>query len=296
MSFLAIDIGGTNIKVGIVSESGSVTESFEKPTPMESFEALCQVLGQIIDWGMGYSIKGIGISQPCSTDPKTGECMSEGALGYILHRNIKDFAAKYSGLPVAVDNDGNCAAAAELWIGGATELQNFAFVVCGTGIGGAVIKNRSIQYGSRLFAGEFGMMINQYDVETGKYKIWSDNGATISVVQDYARRTGQPEKSLNGKMVFDLAEDGDPVASACVHAFYTHFAVGLHNIQHVYDPERILIGGAVSQRADLIPRIDAILDNIYNELSIGCSRPSIAVTPLGPDANLIGAVYPFMKN
>lgn len=295
MPYLAIDIGGTNIKVGLISSEGHVSETYEVPTPQSSFEALKDVLFGIVDRSKAFEIDGIGISQPCGTDPVTGACLSEGALGYIIHNNIRQVLAEYTGLPTVADNDGNCAAIAELWLGGCRQVKDFVFVVCGTGIGGAVIKNREIHMGANLFSGEFGMMINQYDVETDTYTIWSHTGSTQAVVKAYATAKGIPETSINGKWVFDQEHMGDPVAVRCVKHFYAHFAVGLLNIQHMYDPEKILIGGAITMRPDFIVRLQQALQSICPSFSTSYHMPKVETTGLGPQANLLGAIYPLLK-
>jgi glucokinase len=295
MSYLAIDIGGTNIKIGIVSEEGVVTEAYDMPTPRTNFEDLKLALYKILDWSRDFHVKGIGISQPCATDPRTGQCLSGGALIYILHQNIRDLVEAYSGLPAVAANDGNCAAIAELWIGGAKHVDDFAFVVCGTGIGGAVIINREIQQGSKLFAGEFGMMINEYDVESDSYNNWSLKGSTYAVIKAYADAVGEPESNFTGRWVFDAADHGNVIAEKCVKAFYGRFAVGVHNIQHTYDPSKVIIGGAIISRPDFITRLKLALDRIYVQADYGCSHPQVEVSVLGHHANLIGAVFPLIK-
>lgn len=295
MSYLAIDIGGTNIKVGIISEEGVVSEAFDLPTPRTDFEDLKIALFKIIDWGQDFHVKGIGISQPCATDPVTGQCLGGGALLYILHQNIRDVVADYSGLPVVAANDGNCAAIAELWIGGAKHIDDFAFVVCGTGIGGAVIINREIHQGAKLFGGEFGMMINEYDVETDRYSTWSNNGSTYAVIKAYADAVGEPVSSFTGRWVFDAAENGNATAAKCVKAFYGHFAVGIHNIQHTYDPAKVILGGAIISRPDFMIRLTEALDRIYTQFDHVISRPNVEISALGHHANLIGAVYPLIN-
>lgn len=295
MAYLAIDIGGTNIKVGIVNDAGAVSEAYHLPTPKTNFEDLTSEIFKIIDWSRAFNIKGIGISQPCSTDPLTGECLSEGALRYILNRNIRDAVESYSGLPSVAANDGNCAALAELWIGGAKDVKDFSFIVCGTGIGGAVIIDRQIHQGSKLFSGEFGMMINSYDPETETGTTWSTNGSTNAVIKAYANAVGEPDGNFDGKWVFDQAETGNIIAQKCVKAFYYHFAVGIHNIQHTFDPEKIIIGGAIVARANFLEKLKDAQEKIYLLFNHGWSHPTVEISALGHHANLIGAVYPLLS-
>ena len=101
---------------------------------------------------------------------------------------------------------------------------------------------------------------------------------------------------LNGKIVFDRDEAGDEDAAFCIDYFFQIFAYGLHNIQHVYDPDLILIGGAISERPDFVPSIERALDDLYGQMNGLMSRPTVAACGSGNDANLIGAVYHLLQN
>ncbi|MDH8676821.1 ROK family protein [Fusibacter bizertensis] len=291
MNYIAIDIGGSAIKAAIVNSEGMILEKTSTPTPMTNYDDLISELTTIVNWAMAISpIDGIAMSQPCVTDAKTGEALSEGALIYINGTNpSKDLGEKYN-LPYSADNDGNCAALAEVWIGRAKDVNDIALVVCGSGIGGAVVLDKKIYSGNRRFAGEFGFIINGYESD-GTPIIWSANGSTLSLVKNYASKTNKEVKSLNGKLVFELAESGDIKAQESIDHFFKMFAYGLHNIQHVYDPELILIGGAISNRPDFVKNIELEFDKLYEQLFGFMSRPNVAICACGADANLIGAVY-----
>lgn len=291
MNYIAIDIGGSLIKAGIVTDEGVILEKMSVPTPKTDFDSLMEALTDIVEWARLISdIGGIALSQPCVTDAKTAEALSEGALIYIKNTNPAKVLGDKYGLPYSAENDGNCAALAEVWIGRAKDANNMALVVCGTGIGGAVVIDRKIIGGHRKFAGEFGMCITGFEPD-GKPIVWSKNGSTTALINDYAQASSQDPNTLNGKIVFARADDGDEVAEACVAHYFKIFSYGLHNIQHIYDPELILIGGAISSRHDFVERIDRELDVLYTQLLGLMSRPKVAICACGADANLIGAVY-----
>jgi len=296
MNYIAIDIGGSSIKAAIVNSKGQLIEKMSLPTPTTNIDDLINELSTIVEWSQSLStIEGIAISQPCVTDAKTGLSLSEGALVYIRDTNpAKVLGEKYK-LPYAAENDGNCAALAEVWIGRGKNIDNFALVVCGSGIGGSVVLDKKIFHGDKKFAGEFGMCITEFDVE-GKPVVWSESGSTLALVRDYTNRTGNDIKLFNGKIVFNLAENGDKIAKQCVEKFYRTFAYGVHNVQHIFDPELILLGGAISARPDFVDRINKELDLLYTQLSGLMSQPSLAICACGADANLIGAVYHLLQN
>lgn len=291
MEYLAIDIGGSAIKAGIVTSEGALIHKTSVPTPITQYEDLYNTLEDIVKWAMDHSqIQGIALSQPCVTDSKTGEALSEGALIYIRDTNpAKDLGLRFN-LPYAAENDGNCAALAEVWMGQAKDVNDMALVVCGTGIGGAVVIDRKIISGYKKFAGEFGMFILGEN-EMHKPMSWSEMGSTLALVLDYARQTGDSPTELNGIAIFERAALGDEIAQSCIDRFFKVFAYGLHNIQHVYDPERIILGGAISTRTDFITRLEVALDALYVQIPLLLSRPNLAVCACGADANLIGAVY-----
>lgn len=296
MAYIAIDIGGTQTKVGLVTAEGEILSRHLQKTPKGQYEALKETLIEVINWGLqeaarlGKTVKGLAFSLPCATDHLTAQSLSEGALIYIKHENPAKDMGELFNLPYSAENDGNCAALAEVWLGGAKEVSNMALVVCGTGIGGAVVIDRKIQHGKRNCAGEFGMIITGFD-EAGQIVSWSLNGSTFALVKDYATRKGVAVEAVDGKMVFDLADGGDPLATQCVNRFYDHFVIGLHSLQHVYDPELILIGGGISSRKRLIEDLEAAMDRLYADYTEVLTRPEIQVCHFEADANLIGAVY-----
>lgn len=296
MAYIAIDIGGTQIKYGLITGEGTVMAKGLGNTPKEDYPALLETLKTVVHWGQemagkqAVALEGIALSLPCATDHVSARALSEGALIYIKGENPAKDLGDYFKLPYSAENDGNCAALAEVWLGAAKDVSNMALVVCGTGIGGAVVIERKIQHGKKNCAGEFGMCITGFD-EAGKLVSWSLNGSTFALVKDYAHRAGVSVESVDGKQVFDLADNGNPLAIECVNRFYNHFVIGLHSVQHVYDPEIILIGGGISGREQLIYEIEKALDHLYSEFTEVLSRPEVRVCQFGAEANLIGAVY-----
>ena len=291
MNYISIDIGGTAIKAGVIDSEGEILHKMSVPTPKASYDALFHELCQIVEWAKSLTeIHGIAVSQPCATDSRTGQALSEGALIYISGTNPAKRLGEHFGLPYAAENDGNCAALAEVWIGNAKDVKNVALVVCGTGIGGSVIVDQKIISGKRNFAGEFGFFIAGFEPD-GRPMTWSGNGSTTALINTYSKVTGEDVNRLNGIIIFERAEAGEEAAMKCVDDFYRVFAYGVHNIQHVYDPERILVGGAVSARPDFISRIEAQIDTLHSQLFGLMSKPELRVCACGADANLIGAVY-----
>ena len=182
-------------------------------------------------------ILGIAVSAPGAVDVSTGVIGGKSAVSGIHGPAWIEELQKCFGLPASIENDANCAAMAEVTFGNGRGCKNLAFVVCGTGIGGAVVIDGKICHGSHLYGGEFGCMVMRDD--EGKLSTFSLQASTMSLVRRV--RKVYPDQEWDGRRVFEEAEKNDSVCRAAVSCFYRKLAEGIYNIQHVYDPERILL-------------------------------------------------------
>ncbi|MBF4692674.1 ROK family protein [Fusibacter ferrireducens] len=290
MKYLAIDIGGTNIKYGLVSSAGEITFKNKEKTDKTSLENLVMQLSDIIENFKARSIafKGIALSVPAPVNAVTGEILGRGSMPFLLNESLNQILGKTYNLKITSENDGNCAALAEVWLGAAKSCKDIALVVCGTGIGGAIIKDRKIHRGKHLYAGEFGYSILD-SRDRKNLKTWSHIASTKAMIDQYCELKGV--KGVSGEAVFESAELGDEIAQKVIDDFFFFNALGLHNIQFNYDPEMILLGGAISSRADFLEKLEAHLDIIYRSFDYGGVRPVIAQCEFSNDSNLLGAVY-----
>ena len=136
----------------------------------------------------------------------------------------------------------------ECWIGAAKDEKDCAFVVCGTGIGGALVKDKKIHSGVHKHGGEFGYCLVDIDVHNQKYLSWSRAGSTFAVTKFIADRKGISMDNFNGIKAFELYDNGDEIAIEEVNRFFRYMAIGIFNIQYTYDPEVIVLGGAICER------------------------------------------------
>ena len=193
--------------------------------------------------------------------------------------NMKKLLSEATGLEISMENDANCSALAEGWIGTAKDVDNFVSIVLGTGIGGAVVINKRILRGKNLHGGEFGFM-----------QVTDDKGED-GLVRRVARRKGIPVSELTGQLVFEMEKEDYEVKEE-VAGWFKGVAKGIYNIQYILDPEKILIGGGISIRNDFIERVNQYLELMKNEestLDIKVEKCKFA-----NDANLIGALYNFL--
>lgn len=285
MDLAAIDIGGTTIKIATWKDNQLQDKhAVDTPKDLESFyQVLTNEVNKIKE---NTDIKGVAISSPGAVNQKTGIIGGSSAIPYIHNFKIVDELEKRFGLPVSIENDANSAALGELAEGSGKGCDSMAFFVIGTGIGGALIINHKVWHGAHLFGGEFGYMI------MGDHTL-SELASPVSMANRYNERTG---KHLDGKTIFELADQDDPVASDVRQTLIHSLAVAIYNIQHSFDPEKIVLGGGISNNPELIPLLNKEIDRLKDGLDLVTLKPDIVLCKLKSEAYLRGAVADFEQN
>lgn len=288
-TFLAIDIGGTFIKYGLVDEQAVILESGREAAPKE----LSALLDLIDDLAQKYpQSDGIAVSSPGAVGDD-GIIYGSSALPYLHGPNIKELLEEKIKKPIFLENDANCAAFAEIWKGAAQGKKDIMVIVIGTGIGGSIMKDGKLHKGSHLHGGEFGYMLLDSS-KNGRNNTWSRRASTAALIRSVAEVKKAAPDSLTGEQIFTMAEAGDQDCIQALEEFYHLLALGIYNLQYVYDPEIILIGGGISAREELITMIDDNLNDILTGIPDAKIKPQIAACHFRQNANLVGAVYGFM--
>lgn len=291
-NYLVFDVGGSAVKYAVMNELGNILAKGSFPSIPDDFEKFKKnIIKVVLEMKEKFSVEGIAFSCPGGVDSVSGVIGGASALPCIHGPNFKEVFGHACDLPVEIENDANCAALGEVWIGAAKDNQDVLFIVIGTGIGGAVVKDRAIHKGKHLHGGEFGYMV--YKADGKKMQTWSNLASTRALVEHAALLKGVND--LDGKKVFQLAEAGDQACLEAIDQFYFYLAQGIYNLQYVYDPEKIIIGGAISSRSDLIERIYDKIDIILDAVQIANVRPVMETCHFHNDANLIGALYHFLQ-
>jgi predicted NBD/HSP70 family sugar kinase len=286
-----IDIGGTSIKVGVLDKLGKIYYKDE----LKVYQEIEEFTKIIFDWIENikekYDIEGIAISSPGAVDVKTGIIGGASAIPCIHGPNWKEILFNKFNLNVSIENDANCAALAEAFNGSGKDIKDIMFVVCGTGIGGAIIHNGEIHHGRNLHGGEFGYMI--MEEEDGNFKNFSEVASTMSFVRKV--RSYYNDDSWDGIKVFSEAEKGNKICEEVIDKFYLNLAKGIFNLQYIYDPDIILLGGAISERENFTDEINKKLDYLLENIKIAKVKPVIETCKHKKDANLIGALANFLS-
>lgn len=292
-TYIGIDVGGSSIKAALVDEKGGLSHPQKIKTP-ENLETFYQIVDELVkNYQKLSNPVGIALSMPGAVDCETGIIGGASAIPYIHGPNIKAELEARCQLRTEMENDANCAALAEVWIGNANDVNDSMFVVIGSGIGGAVIKDKKVHRGIHLHGGEYGYAIQAFDEENSSFQTWSDMGSTIALVNRVAKEKRISPETLEGTWIFEHVND-DETCRKHVNKFYYSLAVGIYNLQYIYDPEVIVIGGGVSAQPDLVEQINQRMDIILEKIEIAHVRPVIRTCKYHNDANIIGAVYHWM--
>ncbi len=288
--YIAFDIGGTFVKCGIVDENAQILHSTKEKTP-KTLDGLMDVIETYSD--TCPDAEGIAISS-CGAVSYEGVIYGSSSLPYIHGPNIKELVSERTKLPVSIENDANCAGYAEVWKGAAKGKKDVMVMVIGTGIGGSIFKDGLLHKGAHLHGGEFGYMLLTTNYSDSN-DVWARTASTKALVRKVAKAKQLDPDELSGEEIFSMAESGDEDCIRAIDEFYHLLAVGIFNLHFIYDPEIILIGGGISARDDLIININKKLDAILSAIDLAKIKPNIAACELRQNANLLGAVYGFMK-
>lgn len=294
-NFMVYDIGGSAVKWSLINIEGRIIRS-GLLNIADDIEVFLNILAEEVnEYKEEFNIEGIAVSAPGAVDSETGIITSKSAVPYLFGVNIKERLSEITGLKVEVENDANCAALGECWLGAAKDNDDSAFIVCGTGIGGAIVKNKSIHRGNHMHGGEFGFCIVESDVSNNKMLNWSEVGSTYALVKAIAGRKGIPVHEFNGKKAFELYDLGDAIAVEEINKFFTYMAIGIVNIQYIYDPEVIIIGGAISERNGLIEEVKKKVQYILKDNEYAKVIPNVKRCIHGNNANKLGALFNFLQ-
>lgn len=301
MNYLAIDIGGTTVKVAILNKEGKIISSDKYSVSFDNYETpiLSTVLKSIDIFIDKYNIKsfeGIGVSATGQVDVNTGTVIGTGGniKNYKGAQIKKELEAKYK-VKTTVINDANAAVLGELFLGKGRGYKNIVMITVGTGIGGGIVVNGEILNGHLGIGGELGhFSINNKGIKcscknNGCYERYASMTALIKRVEDELNITG-----ISGKEIFDKVTYDEDIR-AIVESWIDDISTGLVSLIHIFNPQIILIGGAVSEQKELF--IDKVSKKVKEKIMPNFAKDlEIEGAKLKNDAGVVGALYNYLKD
>lgn len=293
MRYLSFDVGGTNIKYSLIDTNGNILKS-GKYTTITNREEFLNKIEDIVKEN-SEKIEGLAFSMPGVIDVDKGHMITGGALYELYDYNFKEELEKRIKIPVEIENDVNCVALAEKWLGNAKENKNFICLTIGTGVGGALFINDKIVRGAKYSAGEFGFMITERLKNTADSTLSMRGSVRGGLIKSYAKKVNQNWEELDGKKIFEYAENADKIAIETINEFYTNIAYSIFNLIVSLNPEKILVGGEISVRTDFIEKIKEKLEELKSEIVDlkNLEFPVIERCKFLNDSGKIGALYNF---
>lgn len=316
MYYIGIDIGGTNLKAGLVDESYQIVATKKMPLVFETMEQLGRVLAEMAialtqEYGISREeVASVGMGFPGPVDNRAGVVIKTVNIP-IKFMPVAEIFHRYWELPVYLGNDADCAALGEYYHYEDKNIESLILVTLGTGIGTGIILNGKIHSGINGCAGEGGHIVivhNGEECTCGRRGCWERYGSATALIRQTQRAMAQSPDSamwklcptpeeVSGSTAFEAARSGDAAAAAVVEQYIRYLADGLANFVNIFQPEVIALGGGVSHE-----REESLLLPLRERLATMCfgreaERHTRLVTArLGNDAGIIGAALLGLKN
>lgn len=306
--YIGIDLGGTNIAVGLVNENCEIVAKDSCPTlskrPFEEIVRDMASLSKKVTESAGYSVsdlKGIGIGCPGSVDHANGEIIYSNNIPW-NHAPLRAEMGKYFGdIPVNIENDANAAAFGEYSVSGKGS-NCFVTVTLGTGVGSGVVIDGKIFRGFNGIAAEIGhstLVHDGIECTCGKRGCWECYASVTALIRQTSEAiknhpdslmalAAAKEDHISGRTAFNAAKAGDPAAQEVVDNYIRYVADGIMSIINTFQPDLLVIGGGISKEGDylLAPIKKFVAENTYCK---DISQTKLAIATLYNDAGIIGA-------
>jgi len=306
---LGVDLGGTNIKAGLIGPDGRVLQREKSETQAEAgpetvARRICATARRCLEAAGGAGVRGIGIGSPGTIDLKSGVVLFSPNLPGWRDIPLRRLVEQDLGLPCVLDNDANVAALAEQWVGAGRGCSSLVLLTLGTGIGGGIILDGRIWHGCNGVAGEIGHMSINPDGPVcacgnrGCFEVYASATGMVRRMRE-AIESGVPtslasrKDGLTAADIHRAAVQGDQAARQNLEATGRYLGLGVSNIMHMLNPEVVAFSGGVTAAGDML--MNPLLDEIEKR-TLEASRRNVRVcfAELPEDAGIIGAARNFM--
>lgn len=299
--YIGIDIGGTNLKAGVVDADGNIIGEADVPTGADRPQdiVLQDILG-VAKTSVKVSgidireISAVGMGSPGLINSRDGIVIYNNNLGW-RDFHICEKISEALKIPAHLENDADAAALGEVISGSAKGAKSAIIITLGTGVGSGVVID------GKILPGEFGHMVISHNGREctcgrkGCFEAYSSATGLINMTKEAINKnpdgiladTAKKEGSVSGRTVFDAAERGDLQAVKVIDEYTGYLACGLGNLINGLQPEVISIGGGIAKQGEKL--LAPLREKIQSEVYKGIKIPQMVTCTLGYKAGLIGA-------
>ena len=309
--YIGIDLGGTNIKAGVVNENYEIISKATTKTLLpRPAEEICADMAKVSLEAMEQAglklenIESIGIGTPGTANSETGIIEYSNNLGF-LNLPVVELMQKYINKPFYVENDANAAAYGEFIAGAAKGANDAVCITLGTGVGGGIIINGKIYSGFNFAGAEIGHTVidpNGPECTCGRkgcFEVFSSATGLVRMTKDAMLedkasvmwQMNEEDGKVSARTAFNAMRAGDRAGKAVVDKYIRYLACGITNTINIFQPDILCIGGGVCNEGDplLLPLKELVAKEIYTKNS--AKNTEIVIAKLGNDAGIIGAAF-----
>lgn len=296
--YIGIDVGGTNLKAGLVDEAGNIVKVERVPLDFQGPERFAETLAELSKRVIQEKVRWVGVGLPGAVDG--GDVLFTTNIP-MENVPLERLFRKHLDLPLLLGNDADCAAVGEFFGGAGKGTRDFAVVTLGTGVGAGIIVDGKLRGG--LASSEAGHMVIIQDGEPcncGRRGCWERYASATGLIQQTKRAMeAHPESLLHeiaaengveGRTAFQAAEAGDETALEVCRNYVNYLAGGLTSLINILRPEAVAIGGGVAaapERLLLEPLREAVAKESFSRH--GGRITKVLRAERGNDAGIIGA-------
>ena len=315
MVTIGVDLGGTNIAVGIVNEQYEIVKKGSVPTkPERGADAIVADMASLSKKLLAEcnltldDVAFAGIATPGTANNVTGVVEYANNIPFLHYPLADKLSALLDGKPVYIENDANAAAKAEAMAGVAKDAPISLMITLGTGLGGGIIIDGKVYSGFNFAGAELGHVVIQKDGRPcscgrkGCWEAYSSATGLVNITKDRiadARKAGRKTSmdeliggdlsKVSARTAFTAMKAGDEVAAEVVDEYISYLACGVANMLNIFQPNVLSIGGGICNEGEYLTK--PLLEKVFKETYTkeGTPQTEIKIAKLGNDAGIIGA-------
>ncbi len=314
MYYIGVDLGGTNIAVGIVDENHKIVKKASTPTmPERGADAIVKDMARlsenlIADCKLTLNdIASVGIASPGIANRATGVVEYSCNLPFDMFPMAKTFQKYLPVKAVYVENDANAAALAEALAGAARGTRDSVMITLGTGVGGGIIIDGKIISGFNAAGGELGHMVierNGRQCGCGRRGCWETYSSATGLANMTREKVNElmlkkipsvmvdeyhANNRVSARTAFDAMRKGDKAGKEVVDEYISYLACGIANIINIFQPEVLSIGGGVCNEKNYL--LDPLMELVDREQYTrdNARKTVVKIAEMGNDAGIVGA-------